>query len=62
MQDKSKLTHSPSKGQKSAQLPYLEKVQHPKEKSRAESFFTKLTRTVTKVYLCEKNLGGLVAL
>jgi len=49
-------------GQKSAQLPYFEKVQHLKEKSSAKNFLSKVIRAVAKVYLCEKNLGGSVAL
>ena len=45
-------------GQKRAQLPYFELVQHPKEKSRAKNFFAKVIKAVAKVYLPEKNLGG----
>ena len=45
-------------GQKGAQLPFFEKVQHPKEKSWAKSFFAKVIRAVAKVYFCDENLGG----
>jgi len=45
-------------GQKGPQLPYFEKVQHPKKKSRAKNFFAKVISTVAKVYLCEKNMGA----
>ena len=42
-------------GQKSIQLTYLEKVQHPIEKSRAKNFFAKVIKVVAKVYSCEKS-------
>jgi len=45
-------------GQKRAQLPYFEKIQHLREKSRAKNAFAKLIRAVAKVYLCETNLRG----
>jgi len=45
-------------GQKNAQLPYLEPVQHPKEKSRAKNLLAKVIKAVAKVYLPEKNWGG----
>ena len=35
---------------KSALLPYFEKVQHPKEKSRAKTYFAKVIRAVAKIY------------
>jgi len=44
--------------QKSAQLPYFEKVKHPEEKSRARNFFAKVIRAVLKVNLCEKSFWG----
>jgi len=45
-------------GQKRAQLPYPEKAQHLREKSRAKNALAKVIRVVAKVYLCETNLGG----
>lgn len=42
-------------GQKSAQLPYLELAQHPKEKSWAKNPLAKAIKAVAKVYLPEKN-------
>jgi len=45
-------------GQKRAQLPYPEKTQHLREKSRAKNALAKLIRAVAKVYLCETNLRG----
>jgi len=47
--------------QKDTQLPYFEKVQHLKGKSRAKNIFAQVSRTVVKVYLCKK-VFGLVAL
>ena len=44
-------------GQKSAQLPCFERVQHLKEKSRVKNFFALVNREVAKVYLSEKILG-----
>ena len=44
-------------GLRSARIPYFEKVQHLKEKSRAKTFFAKVIRAVAKVYLCETFRG-----
>ena len=44
--------------QKSAQLPYFEKVQHPTEKCNTKNFFVIVNSVVAKVYLSEKNFGG----
>ena len=46
--------------QKRAKLTYFEKVQHPKEKSRAKNIFTKVIRLIMKVYLSEKNFGRVI--
>ena len=48
--------------QKSAQLPYFEKVQHLKRKSRAKNFFAKVITPEAEIYLCEKEFGGWLAL
>jgi len=45
-------------GQKNAQLPHLELAQHPKEKPRAKNPPAKAIKAATKVYLPEKNWGG----
>ena len=45
--------------QKNAQLPYLEKVQHPNEKSRAKNFFTKVIRAEVYLHVKKKKIGGL---
>ena len=49
-------------GQKSAHLPNFENVQYPKEESKQKHFFAKVITEVAKVYLCEKKIGGFVAL
>ena len=54
-------THSPALsciGQKSAQLPWFERVQYLKKKSRAKNIFATVIRAVAKIYLCENNFGG----
>ena len=49
-------------GPKSAQLPCFEGALHLKETCKAKNFFAIVNRPVAKAYLCEKEIGRLVAL
>jgi len=49
-------------GQKSAPLPCFEGVQQQEENFRARIFSARVIRVVAKVWLCEKKIGGFLAL